>query len=122
MENIISVLEKFNIEHAPLVVKNMSTQEMLLCLEPRFEKTDHDVVMKFESLNERGGNSVTVTALHEQMADRIYFENEIENMFQIRALNLHLYKTEIQKTHFNAPDFDDEKKMQNFVLLQPSLQ
>lgn len=118
MEKIIPTLDEFFTQNSPAIIKNMSTQEVLLCLDPQYKELANGILLQFESLNERGGNSVTIVQLHEKIDDTLYFESDIENMFQLRALNLYLYKTEIQPSYFDAPDFDDETEMRKYVLLQ----
>lgn len=118
MNNLLKQLEEFFKNHSPVIIVNTSTNAALLCLNPRFKVQQDGIFMQFESLNEKGGNSVTVKALQGFEKNTLYIENEEENILMLQALNLKNYTHYIKKQYLNAPDFQDEKELKQYILEQ----
>lgn len=118
MNNLLKQLEEFFKNHSPVIIVNTSTNVALLCLNPRFKVQQDGIFMQFESLNEKGGNSVTVKALQGFEKNTLYIENEEENILMLQALNLKNYAHYIKKQYFNAPKFQDEKELKQYILEQ----
>ena len=118
MDKLLKQLEEFFHKNKPAIIVNTSTNAALLCLNPEFKIENNCIFMRFESLNERGGNSVTLKTLQGAMNDALYLENDGENILMIQGLNLKNYNHYIKKQYSNAPDFEDETKLKNYILTQ----
>lgn len=104
-------IEKFLAENSPLIIVNTLTDVALLCLEPELEVLDAGILIKFESLNERGGNSITAVALQGYEEGAIYLENEEGNVMMLQQISLPSYNHYIKPQYFNSPDFDDLEQL-----------
>lgn len=120
MRDLLTKLNKFFKENNPVIILNTSTDRVLLCLNPVLVIEDDSILIKFESLNERGGNSVFVKKLQGFEDKTLYLENEDENILMLQALSLANYNHYIKRQYFNAPDFSDEEELKKYVLTQKS--
>lgn len=118
MKDILKQLEEFFEKNNPVIIVNTSTNEALLCLSPKFETTRVGLLMKFDSLNERGGNSVNIKSIQGFEENALYLENNEENILMLQALTMNNYKHYIKNQYANAPEFDDENALKNYVLKQ----
>ena len=118
MQKLLNTLEEFFKENAPVYILNTSTDSVLLCLNPEFEIDDGLIFMRFESLNERGGNSVYFKTLQGKKEKTLYLENEDENILKLQAIDLTNYKQYIQPNYVGAPDFSDLGELKKFIKSQ----
>lgn len=119
MNNILlKQLEDFFKANQPVIIVNTSTNAALLCLKPNLKIENGNVLISFESLNERGGNSVTIKSLQGFEKQTLYLENEDENVLMLQALNLENYNQYIKKQYLNAPSFSDEAELKSYILAQ----
>jgi hypothetical protein len=103
MEETKKQLEQFFAANNPAIIVNASTDKALLCLDPEMETLNDGILIKFESFNGRGGNSVTVNAIQGSEPQTLYIENEEENVLMVQALSLANYRYYIKAQYFNAP-------------------
>lgn len=118
MNDLLAKLKEFFAANAPAILVNTSTNKSLLCLNPVFEMQENTIFMKFESLNDKGGNSVLLKALQGFEKSTLYLENDEENVLMLQALNLANYNYYIKKDYLNAPEFQDETELKQFILKQ----
>lgn len=73
-------------------------------------------MIKFESLNERWGNSIRVQWIHsEEGEDTIYLETDEDNIIMLQKLDTANYLEYIKKEYFNAPTFTSEKDLLKYI-------
>lgn len=120
MSDLLTKLNKFLNENSPVIILNTSTDRALLCLNPVLKIEGDLIHVRFESLNEKGGNSVFVKKLQGFEDKTLYLENEDENILMLQALSLANYNHYIKEQYFNAPDFSDEEELKKYVLTQKS--
>lgn len=119
MNIIHTQLTTFFEAHSPLIIVNTSTNRALLCLRPHLELTSEGFFdVRFESLNDHGGNSVKVKAVLSQKEDALYIENEEENVLMFQALSLANYHHYIQSQYGQAPDFKNLSELVEYVNAQ----
>ncbi len=118
MEQLLSLLEKFFAENSPAIIKNASTDQVLLCLNPKMEIQGDMIFMQFESLNERGGNSVQFKGLQAQTENTLFLENEDQNILKLQPLSLATYKEYVQPHYSDTPDFDSLEELVKYINLQ----
>jgi len=104
MKNLLKKLEDFFEQNSPAIIVNTSTDRALLCLKPKLEMQQDKIFLHFESLNDRGGNSVFVKAVHGEEPDTLYLANEEDNILMLQKLNEANYRGYIKPQYFNAPD------------------
>ncbi len=115
MQTLKQKLENFFRDNPVTIVVNVMTDRALLCLSPDFEVQGNKILVKFESLNDRGGNSVYAKSLQGEMDNALYVENEEENILMFQTLTLENYNHYIKAQYFNAPDFADLNELKNFI-------
>jgi hypothetical protein len=115
MEEIKQQLEKFFVENNPTIIVNTTTDQALLCLDPEFETLEEGILLKFESLNERGGNSITVKAIQGSEEATLYIENDEENVLMLQALSLTNYNHYIKAQYFNAPEVTSLEEVVKYI-------
>ena len=120
MNTLLQTLQSFFEKNDPVIVVNTSTNRALLCLRPQLQLSEKDemVFVQFESLNDRGGNSVQIKKIHGKEPMTLYVENEEQNVLMFQALSLVNYRHYLQPHYANAPGFDDLEKMKAYVLNQ----
>jgi hypothetical protein len=118
MNVLLKQLEDFFKANGPVIIVNTSTNAALLCLRPNLKMENGSVLVRFESLNERGGNSVTIKSLQGFEKQTLYLENEDENVLMLQALNLENYNQYIKKQYLNAPSFVNESELESYILAQ----
>ena len=118
MNELLIKLQDFFRENNPVMILNTSTDRALLCLNPVFEIEGDGVLVKFESMNENGGNSVSIKRLQGFEDKTLYLENEEENILMLQALSLENYNYYVKRQYFNAPDFTDAGELKNHILAQ----
>lgn len=104
MQELLQKLQNFFQKHSLVIIVNTSTDQALLCFHPECETQTDAIFMKFESLNERGGNSVLLKSLVGETKNTLYLENEYENVLMLQALNLINYRHYIKPQYANAPE------------------
>lgn len=115
MNELKQIVENFLNHNSPAIIVNTMTDKALLCLNPRLEIQSNMIFMQFESLNERGGNSILIKELQGLEKNAIYLENEEENILMIQALSLENYKHYIKPSYFDASDFDNLDELKKFI-------
>lgn len=105
MQNLINQLKEFFQKHPNAIIVNTNSDRALLCLKPEFDEEDEYILMKFESLNERGGNSVRLKRLQGFEGGTLYFENDQSNILMLQPLTRANYHAYIQPQYINAPAF-----------------
>lgn len=115
MNELKQIVENFLNQNSPVIIVNTMTDKALLCLSPLLKIQNDMIFMQFESLNERGGNSILIKGLQGLEKDAIYLENEEENILMIQALSLENYKHYIKPQYFDAPDFDNSDELKKFI-------
>lgn len=118
MKELKQKIEKFFKDNDPVIIVNTSTDAALVCLDPVLEAEGDMLVLKFDSLNDRGGNSVTIKAIQGDEGDALYLENEVENVLMLQAMSLENYRYYIQKQYFDAPAFTDLKELKKYMKTQ----
>jgi len=120
MNKIAENLKKFFQANDIAIIVNTTTNIPLLCLKPEFEeRNDGMVLIKFESLNERGGNSVLIKSILEKTApNTIYVEFEDGNVLMIQAISLLNYNHYIKPNYTNSPDFSSLEELKKYIKKQ----
>lgn len=115
MTTLLRTLETFFQERTPVIIVNTSTDQALLCLKPEFEVHDDMILMKFDSKNDRDGNSVWVKAIQGCTKETLYIENECENVLMLQKLNLANYRHYIQPQYASAPHIASEEELRSCI-------
>lgn len=118
MKEFKQKIEKFFKDNQPVIIVNTSTDSALVCLDPVLEEEGDLLVMKFDSLNDRGGNSVMIKAIQGEEEGTLYIENESENVLMLQSLSLENYRHYIQPQYANSPSFSDLDELKKFVKTQ----
>lgn len=118
METLIKTLTDFFERNKPVIIVNASTDKALLCLNPRFSIENNMLLMKFDSLNERGGNSVYIKSIQASEDNTLYIDNEVDNILALRVLTLEIYKYYIKPHYANSPEFTDLDALRKHILSQ----
>lgn len=115
MNELKQIVENFLGQNSPVIIVNTMTDKALLCLIPLLKIQNDMIFMQFETLNERGGNSIFIKGLQGLEKNAIYLENEEENILMIQTLSLENYKHYIKPSYFDSPDFDNLDELKKFI-------
>lgn len=118
MDILTNQLKQFFQKHSPVIIVNTNSDRALLCLNPEFAKEGEHLLVKFESLNERGGNSVRLKRLQGFEGDTLYLENDKDNILMLKPLSLANYHTFIQPQYTDAPSFSSLDELKSFLNTQ----
>lgn len=118
MKTLTNKLKEFFQKHPAAIILNTNSDRALLCLKPEFEEESEHLLVKFESLNERGGNSVRLKRLQGFEGDTLYFENDQSNILMLQPLTLANYHAYIRPQYINAPAFSSFDELKNFLVTQ----
>ncbi len=115
MQKLLKKLEAFFKNNAPAIIVNTATDRALLCLQPALEVQKDRIFLRFESLNNKGGSSVYLKAVHGEERDTLYVANEEDNILMLQKLSLANYHGYIKPQYFNAPAIYDEQIIINYI-------
>lgn len=118
MKTLADQLKQFFQKHAPAIIVNTNSDRALLCLKPELAQEGEHILVKFESLNERGGNSVRLKRLQGFEGDTLYFENDESNILMLQPLTLANYHAYIRPQYINAPLFSSLDELKSFLNTQ----
>ncbi|MFH1218743.1 MAG: hypothetical protein V1679_02795 [Candidatus Peregrinibacteria bacterium] len=118
MKKLKKQLEEFFELYDTVIIVNTKTDEALLCLKPEMDIYEDFVLLKFDSLNDRGGNSTQVKAIQGTEKDTLYIENEFENILMLQALTLKNYHYYIKNQYTNTKDFTSLDELKSFIKKQ----
>jgi len=117
LKELIQKLEAFFKTFEPVIIVNASTDDGLLCLNPTFEIVNEMIMMKFDSMNERG-SSIYIKSIQGIDEKAVFVENEVNNVLMLSALELAQYNHYIQPMYSDTPDFYDEEEMKKYIRKQ----
>lgn len=118
MNELLDKLQKFFKKNDIVIIVNTSNNSALLCLDPVIEIQKGMILLKFDSLNDRGGNSVYIKALQGNFGDTLYFENEVENILMLQPISMGNYNQYIRKQYTNAPSFNSLESIKEYIKSQ----
>ncbi len=118
MNELKEKIQKFFKTNDIVIIVNTSTNSALLCLDPVMELQKDMILLKFESLNDRGGNSVYIKALQGDFGESLYFENEEGNILMLQPISLGNYIQYIRKQYTNAPSFNSLDTIKEYIKSQ----
>lgn len=120
MNKIKQKLENFFSKNDAAIIVNTTTDRALLCLRPVMEEMKNGaVLLKFDSLNDHGGNSVILTnVLDDTHKDTLYVEFEDGNVLMLQTLSMENYRHYILPQYFNSPAFNSMDELKAYVINQ----
>ncbi len=121
MKDTLIILKRYFKKHSPVIVVNTSTDKWLLCLSPNLEINNDIVLLKFNSLNERWWNNITIKNIQSYEDKTLYIENDQKNIMMLQEFTPANYNFYIKPNYTDNPqDSSDFEEIKKSILSQKS--